>query len=276
MGILPHGFAFSQASLQDFVDCPRRFQLKYVLKLAWPAIAVEPLLGYEEDTERGQVFHRLVERFYNGVPPEVISGSISDSLLLGWWQTFLEEPPLSLPEKVLLPEVRMNTVLDEQRLVAIFDLLAIDPERRLVIVDWKTGRFRPKRESVDTRWQTKLYPFVAVEAGERFFKTAVNPDRVSMVFWYANYPEEPHVFHYSQDQHRSIREQLRAVFSEISQCFETEQWKLAGDEGHCKFCVYRSLCDRGIAAGVEDGISLEVGDLMGFIDVDIDLDDYVY
>ena len=46
---LPEGFRFSQSSLQDYVDCRRRFQLRYLQNLAWPALQSEPAL----ENERG-------------------------------------------------------------------------------------------------------------------------------------------------------------------------------------------------------------------------------
>ncbi|MCZ7553427.1 MAG: PD-(D/E)XK nuclease family protein [Anaerolineales bacterium] len=39
---LPEGFHFSQTNLQDYRECPRRFKLRYMLGLAWPAIESEP------------------------------------------------------------------------------------------------------------------------------------------------------------------------------------------------------------------------------------------
>ena len=45
---LPTNFQFSPSSLQDFNDCPRRFQLKYLENLSWPAPSAEPALEYEE------------------------------------------------------------------------------------------------------------------------------------------------------------------------------------------------------------------------------------
>ena len=44
---LPPTFQFSQNSLQDYVDCPRRFQLRYLLRQPWPAVESEPLSEYE-------------------------------------------------------------------------------------------------------------------------------------------------------------------------------------------------------------------------------------
>ena len=39
---LPPQFAFSQSSLQDYMDCPRRFQLRYLDRLIYPAAESEP------------------------------------------------------------------------------------------------------------------------------------------------------------------------------------------------------------------------------------------
>jgi len=37
MSNLPAPFTFSQSSLQDYYDCPRRFELRYLSRLIWPA-----------------------------------------------------------------------------------------------------------------------------------------------------------------------------------------------------------------------------------------------
>ena len=54
---LPADFQFSQGSLQDYADCPRRFQLGYILRLAWPAVEAEPVLESERRQLQGQAFH---------------------------------------------------------------------------------------------------------------------------------------------------------------------------------------------------------------------------
>ena len=48
MSLLPPGFQFSQRSLQDYVDCRRRFELRYLQNLAWPAVEAEPHLEQEK------------------------------------------------------------------------------------------------------------------------------------------------------------------------------------------------------------------------------------
>ena len=65
---LPEDFQFSQRSLQDYTDCQRRFQLRYLEQLAWPAVESEPLSDHERQMQAGAAFHRLVQRFLVGIP----------------------------------------------------------------------------------------------------------------------------------------------------------------------------------------------------------------
>ena len=82
-------FVFSQNSLQDFLECPRRFQLRYLLHTAWPAAETDDQSAFEHHQEQGQVFHRKIQQYYTGIPVEVISASIQDDLLQSWWDHFL-------------------------------------------------------------------------------------------------------------------------------------------------------------------------------------------
>ena len=65
---LPDRFTFSQSSLQDYTDCPRRFQLRYIEQLKWPAVESEPVLDNERRQQEGQLFHRLVQQHRIGLP----------------------------------------------------------------------------------------------------------------------------------------------------------------------------------------------------------------
>ncbi|NCT22292.1 PD-(D/E)XK nuclease family protein, partial [bacterium] len=59
-------FTFSQSSLQDYADCPRRFQLRYIEQLAWPAVETEPALENERRQQEGLLFHRLAQQHLIG------------------------------------------------------------------------------------------------------------------------------------------------------------------------------------------------------------------
>ncbi len=70
---LPDDFVFTQNNLQDFVDCPRRFQLKYLLKMAWPAPISEPIEENDHLIQLGSQFHQMVHQFFLGIPEEKIT-----------------------------------------------------------------------------------------------------------------------------------------------------------------------------------------------------------
>jgi hypothetical protein len=271
-------FDFSQGSLQDYEDCQRRFQLRYVERQAWPAVEAEPFLEREEHGEQGRRFHRLMERYFSGVPVELIEAGIRDDLLRRWWRAFLEEPPLNLPDELRLPEVRFSVPVADRRIVAVFDLLAIDPGRRLVVVDWKTGRWRPERDVMQSHLQTRVYPFVAVEAAARYFGGPIDPARVTMVYWFAEGPAQPHVFHYDQAMHDAMRQYLERQIELISTRPSEGVWPLVEDVSVCRFCAYRSLCDRGVVAGDESvlvGEDLDLGVAVGEVGW-LDVDEVVY
>ena len=65
---LPEDFVFSQSTLQDYEDCARRFELRYLLDVRWTALETEQALQYEARTLQGQEFHHLIHQHTLGVP----------------------------------------------------------------------------------------------------------------------------------------------------------------------------------------------------------------
>ena len=63
----------SQSSLQDYNDCPRRFELRYLQHLAYPAIETEPALENEKHQREGENFHRLVQQYFIGIPEKQLA-----------------------------------------------------------------------------------------------------------------------------------------------------------------------------------------------------------
>lgn len=243
---LPPTFQFSQQSLQDYVDCPRRFQLRYVLGQQWPAVEAEPITEHERFIEQGAEFHLLVQRHLLGIPAEKLTPR--DPLLARWWDAYLHYPPPNLPATQRLPEILLSASLDTQRLMARFDLLAIEPGVRVVIIDWKTTRRRTARRMLAERLQTKVYPFVLVEAGAYLFGGKIEPEQVSLTYWFAEEPQNPETFQYNAAQHEGNRAYLTALITEVVGNRQ-EVWPLTTDTGQCRYCLYRSLCERGDRAG---------------------------
>jgi hypothetical protein len=97
MTTLPTPFTFSQSSLQDYADCPRRFRLRYIDQLSWPAVDAEPVVENEHRQIEGQLFHRLVQQYYLGVPSENLARMANTPNLERWWQNFMNTYPIGLP-----------------------------------------------------------------------------------------------------------------------------------------------------------------------------------
>ncbi len=157
MSQLPQGFHFSQASLQDYKDCARRFELRYVLERRWPAQETQPALESERRLQRGAAFHRLRHRHQVGVPRERLEAALDDEDLQTWWRRYLDSVPTNLPPE-RYPEMTLSTPLAGFRLLAKYDLLAIAPGQRAVIMDWKTGKpqrkstLRKRLQTLASRW----------------------------------------------------------------------------------------------------------------------------
>jgi len=282
---LPTDFAFSQGSLQDYVDCPRRFQLRYVERVAWPAIEVEPLLENERYLQQGAAFHRLVHQHALGVPAAQLTTAASkrherneNMDLLHWWRNYLESRPANLPA-VRYPEIVLSAPLGGYRLLAKYDLVAVDPEQRVVIVDWKTSRKRTPRRWLEERLQTKVYPYLVVVAGARLNGgRALAPRQVTMIYWFADFPADPEHFAYDAARHETDAAYLTALVEEIAGLGD-EFFPRTANERRCRYCPYRSLCQRGVAAGRFDevgaGLRPAPGDppLLGdALDISLDLE----
>jgi CRISPR/Cas system-associated exonuclease Cas4 (RecB family) len=268
---LPDTFQFSQANLQDYVDCPRRFQLRYLLMQPWPALITEPAVEAEQHMQRGADFHRLAHQHALGLDPLRLAATIDDETLARWWQTYLARPPAGLPEAFRRAEVVVTAPLAGYRLLAKFDLLAVEPGEQMVIVDWKTSLKRPSRTTLARRLQTRVYRCLAVDAGAEFNGgLGPQPEHVDMVYWFANDGGATERFPYDAPQYAADRYYLAGLIAEIA-ARDEEIWPLTPDVRQCRFCNYRSLCERGAKPGF-------LGDLEEDLDpgqVQIDLEQVI-
>lgn len=242
-------FVFSQASLQDFVDCKRRFFYRYIERLSWPAIEAEPILENERRMIRGSHFHRLIHQYYLGVSEESLEKAADAAQVTRWWENFIAHHPVENGREVF-PEKKIAVVLGDFRVVAKFDLIAKGEDGVVRIFDWKSSRNRPKKEFVAERMQTRVYPLVISKVVNKLFPgQGFRSDHVEMVYWYAGYPDAPEVFRYSEEQRAIDEKYILEKITEINSLNEKADFPLTKDVNRCQFCVYRSLCDRGEHAG---------------------------
>jgi hypothetical protein len=249
----------SQSSLQDYVDCAQRFKLRYLDRLSYPAAETEPTLENEKHQQEGEYFHRLVQQHLIGISAEQIAKFANTPNLRRWWENFQNSIDLTgfrdeLPKQLekgrklsgLFPEATLSAPLGQYRLLAKYDLIAVQNGKAL-IYDWKTYRKRPRNEWLATRMQTRVYRSLLVQAGAHLNNgKAFEPEEIEMIYWFADFPDEPARFPYNSAQFLRDWDSLLKLSEELA---SASSYPLTEDRQKCLFCTYRSYCERGIRAG---------------------------
>ena len=243
----------SRAKLQAFLACPRRFQLRSLKHLPWPAVPNDAQSA--EMMSRGQQFHLLMERHFLGLNPSL--SSVGDEVVSGWFQAF-KESKLRLPNGRYLPEHRLTVPIGDHLLLGRFDLLIVGEQEDGApfahIYDWKTGKAR--HESVLRQdWQTRLYLALLAEGGGALWpkgrfpnaRHSIQPEYITMTYWYATEPELPRVIVYSQAEHTRNWAEIQTIVAQIDEHLAQDEWPKTDDWVHCRHCAYQVYCGRQAA-----------------------------
>jgi CRISPR/Cas system-associated exonuclease Cas4 (RecB family) len=246
----------SQSSLQDYQDCPRRFELRYLQRLAYPAIETEPALENEKHQREGEYFHRLAQQYLIGIPAEQVGKLANTENLRRWWENFIHAEDLSGFKNLtgLYPEITLSAPLGKFRLVAKYDLIAVNRDHA-TIFDWKTYRKRPKNEWLHVRWQTRVYRALLAQAGAHLNGgKPFAPEQIEMIYWFADFPAEPASFPYKADQFKRDWDALTKIAGEMATGLS---YPKTDEVSKCSYCPYRSYCNRGVRAGDAADAELE-------------------
>ncbi len=245
-------FTFSQSSLQDYIDCNLRFYRKYGQRLSWPALDVNSPLEHEANVRRGLAFHRFVQQSLIGVPVAGITTITErDEHLERWWQSFLRSFPRPFPEPHFA-ETSLAGVVGGVRLMATYDLIVSAPKGQLEIYDWKTVGKPARRNRLVERAQSIVYPYLLAKCGHFLLgsKNPVDPNLISMRYWFTERPDQMEVFQYSQTQFEQDEAWLLDHIKTIAS-MDPGDFSRTDNEKMCGYCKYRSLCNKNMAAHPE-------------------------
>lgn len=256
---LPKNFHYSQTSLQDFEDCPRRFYLRYLRQIKWPAVQSEPILENEKFTLDGSKLHESIQQYLIGLPEETIRETLTNPRLETWWNAFLtlkdEFPSIADINLRRLPEYTLIGTIDGYKILAKYDLLVIHPDGKIIIYDWKTSHKKPNRDLLIKRLQTKIYPMLLINSGQFLLPKKIFPEDIKMIYWFAKQSGEIETIEYSEIKFHQNEIEIRELINHINtlaQDPDQNAFQLTDDKKKCGFCVYRSLCGTGIQAGSFD------------------------
>lgn len=256
--LLADDFVFSQNNLQQYQDCKRKFYLKHIEQLQWPALVSEPTELQEARTALGAEFHMRCEQFFSGVPESVLHDSIESPEMLQWWSAF---EALGLqPGLNHQAEKAMTVPFLDFRLTAHYDLLISNQNGKYLIYDWKTNLKQPLRMELSKRMQTLVYPLVLQLFREAYDNPKASPEEIELNYWYPVYPTRPFRFLYNNVIYQRQKTELETLVTEIMNN-DKDDFQLTDETSRCSYCQFRSFCNRGSKAGIFSEGSIDVSDL---------------
>jgi hypothetical protein len=78
-----------------------------------------------------------------------------------------------------------------------------------------------------------------------------DPDQIEMIYWFTDQPDQPERFNYYSAAYKEDDIDLHNLISAINQKSDLI-FPLTPEVKHCLFCIYRSLCNRGVKPGELD------------------------
>ncbi len=243
--MIPKGFVFSQSNLQSYVNCPYQFYLRYVIGLKWPGADTANQSDFEKDMAAGSRFHQLLHQYFIGIDSQLLRQTAKndpDLRLAGWFDAFTHQFNEILQGR-LFPEHTIQSRIDNFPVMAKYDLLQIN-KKRYTIYDWKTSRNVPSDTTLQNRIQTRVFPFVLANSllGSEGFESY----KIRMVYWEVSKPSSPFLLDYSRDKYDQDRSFLLNM---ITTLLANNNFLKTKDIRSCRYCLYRSHCNRGVLAG---------------------------
>lgn len=216
----------SATSLQDFADCPRRFELTYLKQLDWPREVNLAAL------ELGNLLHRTVQQYLLGIPisnAPVISSEIDLHNLRQIVSNALSAST-SCENKV---EYQVQLVSGSTVIVGKFDFLQICPDGSVHVYDWKTDQHFKSRGYYEKRIQTKLYLWLA---SQLYVPRVVHLHIVSLR------GQGSHIFQPSPAEIIRYGEQLTELSAQVRATPEGG-FNRTFDKSICEFCKFDTYCN---------------------------------
>ncbi len=229
----------SQAHLNLFATCPRKFQYIYLEQFMSPCIGEQPNLNL------GTRFHRLMQQRELGLPTEAILEG--DEPLKQCFQALAKAAPdlVYSQANTWRKAEHLRTYLKGKFLLSgIYDLLILTPTKAQ-IVDWKTYSKPPKSQTIANNWQTRLYLYLLAETSN------YSPEEIELIYWFINPKQTKSMtVSYSTEQHQTTEHDLNQMLTQLTAYWEQYQNhhqpfpQVEESKGYCLSCQFTIPCNR--------------------------------
>lgn len=241
-------FTFSQSSLQSYMDCPLRFRLRYIDGLQWPAPRLQSDLKFEKERKAGIAIHRLIHQYFMGLNSDKLfrTAELYSEELTEWLKAVVSAFSLEEDECRYLSEYRLTRSLADHNVTAIYDLIIIK-DNQYTIIDWKSSARLPNRTQIMKSAQKRLFPLLMAS----WINTqGIPPESLKIIFWELNFPELSFSFPYNLNSFNEDLAWFTALSTEI-QLTPYEGFCETSQPSHCRYCQYRSYCQKMDNHGLE-------------------------
>lgn len=245
----------SQHSLGDFKACKRRFALKYKASRYWPGPQpADTNPDAMAAIRTGQLFHRMVQQHAMGLDVTSVLAAEGDRLpkLGHLWKLFAASPQ-ARPKGEVFTEAPLHFTFEGAPFMVRFDRLVRDGAG-WEILDWKTGK--ATRARLEASYQTKLYRFALVTAGEVYNEgQPITPEHVRMTYWDVQqscpeeFPYDRASFEADRDLFASLAHDVLRPFDEG--LFDDPYFPRTPVRAVCEGCSFNSYC-HPVASGPEE------------------------
>jgi hypothetical protein len=239
----------SAMALRTYLSCPLRFRYRYIDNLYWSQAWGS---GPEERRalEQGQNFHLMARRYYSGVDPALVADPVDQQQLDAWMGSLQGFLPRTF-DRAFYPELELRLNRPDMKLMAKFDLVAVDPNGRATIFDWKTERKMPRKSYLLKSPQTLVYRYMLCAAGGQYSpKGRFKPEEVDMIYWNPSFPSKWERLPYSEAQYQQDEEHLRSLLAQILRT-PREGFLGTSEENICRHCEYQMICHGRRAESVD-------------------------
>ena len=228
--------------LKSWSRCQKQYEFQYVKALHWPADTRSFALGKD--------IHKLLDYQARELDVTQVVQTASP-LIQQMWTALLDYPLVTIP--AVSSEWAFHIYLDNDLTSGLWlsgrvdRIVWLEQQKKLCIVDWKTGTAVPKDPEND--WQTQVYLYAVYEARHQL----VLPEKITheqLCFTYVEVPTQKQsdqkqpiqikekTVLYTAEKHRAARQR---ILDTVLKLYNATEYVLPA---RCpdKYCAYSSVC----------------------------------